>query len=128
MKREATCSCGQLQAHCVGEPELVSLCHCVACQRRTSAPFGIGAFFLREIVEIVGIYENFIRLSDSGFGLVFHICAYCFSTVFWEPSRRPDMIAIGVGSFGDINFPAPGKEVYTECRYDWVQPLEPHSR
>ena len=123
MKREASCSCGELRVLCSGEPESVSLCHCVACQKRTGGPFGIAAFFKRENAEVVGTYRDYSRSSDAGFGLVFHFCPNCGSTVFWEPSRKPDMIAVGIGAFGDAGFPAPDKEVHTECRHGWVQPL-----
>lgn len=124
--REASCSCGNLKARCPDQPELVSVCHCLACQRRTGAPFGIAAFFFRKSIEIVGQYKSYQRSSDAGFALVFHFCSKCGSTVFWEPSRMPDLIAIGVGSFADPNFPAPDKEVYVECRHGWVPPLNSH--
>ena len=124
MNRKATCSCGSLKVHCTGEPELVSVCHCIACQKRTGTPYGIAAFFQRENIEVSGAYKNFRRSSDSGYEVVFHFCGNCGSTVFWEPLRKHDMIAIGVGSFGEPNFPKPSKEVYTECRHSWIKPIE----
>ncbi|HEX9905358.1 MAG TPA: aldehyde-activating protein, partial [Propylenella sp.] len=33
--RRASCSCGQLSVTCEGEPVRISMCHCLACQRRT---------------------------------------------------------------------------------------------
>ena len=128
MSREARCSCGKLRVLCSGDPVSVSLCHCTACQRRTGAPFGVAAFFKRDKIKIEGGYEDYKRSSDTGNELVFHFCASCGSTVFWEPSRKPDMIAIAVGSFGDRSFPAPAKEVYTECRHAWVHPIKPEPR
>ncbi len=127
MKREAICSCGNLKVLCVAEPELVSLCHCIACQKRTGSSYGIAAFFIKKNIEVKGAYENYERSSDSGFKIVFHFCGNCGSTVFWEPSRKPDMVAIGVGSFGEISFPEPSQEVHTECRHGWVKPLEDFS-
>lgn len=123
MKREASCSCGALKAICTGEPELVSLCHCVECQKRTSAPFGIAAFFLQKNVKVIGDYKCYRRTSDSGFDVAFHFCGICGSTVFWKPSRKPGFVAIGTGSFGDKHFPKPSQEVHVECRHDWVDPL-----
>jgi hypothetical protein len=35
--RHAACSCGQLQLTIEGEPLRISMCHCLACQRRTGA-------------------------------------------------------------------------------------------
>ena len=123
MQRVASCSCGGLTATCQGDPELVALCHCTACQKRTGAPYGIAAFYRRSSVGISGQHSSYERSSDSGFGIVFHFCATCGSTVFWEPARKPDMIAIGVGSFADPGFPGPSKEVHTEDRHRWIAPL-----
>ena len=122
--REATCSCGNLIVRCSGDPEKVSLCHCIACQKRTGTPYGIAAFFRKERIEVYGAYKSFERSSDAGFALLFHFCGTCGSTVFWEPSRMPDLVAVGVGSFGDPDFPGPSQEVHTECRHGWVKPLE----
>jgi len=46
--RLASCSCGQLTAQVVGEPVRISICHCLACQRRTGSVFGEQAGFPRE--------------------------------------------------------------------------------
>lgn len=43
--RTASCSCGQLQIEVQGEPVRVSVCHCLACQRRTGSLFGEQARF-----------------------------------------------------------------------------------
>lgn len=123
MVHEASCSCGQLTVTCRDAPTSVSLCHCRACQRRTGGPFGIAAFFPRDAVTAKGRWRTFRRGSDAGFALDFHFCDTCGSTVFWEPSRLPDLIAVGVGFFGDPDFPKPTAEYHTECRHAWVSPL-----
>jgi hypothetical protein len=116
----ATCSCGKLQARCAGEPALVSVCHCKACRQRTGSAFGVAAFFSRSIVEIRGDSRSFTRPSDGGFSVTFHFCPACGSTVFWEPARKPDVIAIAAGAFADSNFPVPSREVYTDDRCSWI--------
>src|SRR6516165_3678868 len=35
--RRAACSCGQLRLTIEGEPSRISMCYCLACQRRTGA-------------------------------------------------------------------------------------------
>lgn len=90
--RVASCSCGQLKVACQGEPQKVSLCHCLECQRRTGSTYGIAAFFLRSQTSVQGRASTYERLSDSGFSVAFHFCPQCGSTVFWEPSRKPDAI------------------------------------
>ena len=45
--RHAACHCGQLRLDVEGDPLWVSLCHCLACQRRTGSAFGMQAGFAR---------------------------------------------------------------------------------
>ena len=120
MARLASCACGNLRATCTGEPRKVSLCHCLACQRRTGSTYGIAAFFGREDVQVDGPSKCYTRQGDSGFAVRHYFCPDCGSTVFWEPLRRPELIAVGVGSFADPAFPAPSQAVYVEHRHPWV--------
>ena len=126
-ERLASCACGSLRVACLGEPVKVSLCHCLACQTRTGSTFGIAAFFKRKRVRIDGVAKIFERPSDSGFPVIFHFCPDCGSTVFWEPRRKPDYVAVGAGSFADPDFPAPDQAVYQEHRHGWVE-AAPRSR
>ncbi|WP_119392733.1 GFA family protein [Phyllobacteriaceae bacterium SYSU D60012] len=118
--REARCACGDLSVTCGGEPVAVSLCHCLDCQKRTGSAYGIAAFFSRDRVKVSGPYGDFTRASDSGHDVTFHFCPRCGSTVYWEPSRKPGLIAVAVGAFADPAFPAPGKRVYTHHQHHWV--------
>jgi len=120
MKRIATCACEQLRVTCAGEPGKVALCHCLDCQKRTGSTYGVAAFFPRRAVEAAGPSHTYRRAGDSGFAVTFHFCPHCGSTVFWEPARRPEVIAVAVGSFADPAFPAPSQSVYNERRHLWV--------
>jgi hypothetical protein len=122
--RTATCACGQLRIACRGEPLKVSLCHCLACQKRTGSTYGIGAFYRREEVAATGRTSTYARSSDAGYGVVYRFCPDCGSTVFWEPERMPDLVAVGVGSFADPHFPPPTQSVWVECRHPWVRDPE----
>jgi len=121
--RTGTCACGQLRVTCKGDPVKISLCHCLECQRRTGSTYGIAAFFSRTDVVADGVFRTYRRPSDSGFAVTFRFCADCGSTVFWEIERRPDAIAVAVGSFADPAFPPPSQSVYNERRHAWVPPL-----
>ena len=122
--RLATCVCGQLTVSCSGDPAQVSLCHCLACQRRTGSTYGIAAFFPRENVGVAG--ESYTRSSDSGYPVSFYFCPDCGSTVYRKPDRKPEMVAVAVGAFADPAFPPPSQAVYVEHRHRWV-PNEPAS-
>ena len=94
--RLASCGCGQLTAQVNGEPVRISICHCLACQRRTGSVFGEQARF--------------------------HFCPRCGSTVYYEPEDLEAFVAIPVGAFADPSFPSPSISVYEERKHQWVVP------
>jgi hypothetical protein len=122
VSREATCSCGQLRVEADGDPVRISMCHCLACQRRTGSVFGAQARFPRDRVRIEGQHTDYVRLSDEGDERIFHFCPECGSTVFYELAGLPDVVAIPLGAFADPAFPQPRVSVHESRRHPWVQP------
>ena len=88
--RVAACACEQLTASCLGNPAQVSLCYCLACQRRTGSTYGIAAFFPRENVRMAGDATAYTRQSESGHPVTFYFRPHCGSTVYWKASRKPE--------------------------------------
>ena len=117
----AACSCGQLQAHVVGAPVRVPVCHCLACQRRTGSVFGAQARFARAAVTLLGSSSEYVRTGDEGGKCRFHFCPSCGATVYYTLDGLPDAIAIPVGAFANPSFPAPSFSVYEERMHSWVQ-------
>ena len=120
-QRHAACSCGALSVSVRGDPPVVGMCHCLACQRRTGSAFGLAAFFARDqVTAIDGARSTWSRVAESGATLTFNFCPSCGSNVFWERSSRPDMIAVAVGAFADPDFPGPKRMVWTQSRHHWL--------
>lgn len=120
IQRVASCSCGQLQARVSGEPIRVSVCHCLACQRRTGSVFGAQARFPRAAVTVTGTGAEYVRVGDGGTRATFRFCPKCGATVYWT-GGDDDTIAIPVGVFADPAFPAPTVSVYEERMHAWVR-------
>ena len=113
--REAACHCGQLRLEVAGDPFAVSICNCLACQRRTGSAFGMQAGFKADQVQVVGRFSDYARISDEPDRKkhVFHFCPDCGSQVFYTEPEETDLIVVSVGSFADPSFPPP-----TESGYD----------
>jgi len=120
--RLASCSCGQLSARVTGDPVRNSICHCLACQRRTGSVFGQQARFLRENVTISGNSTEYHRTGDEGTRATFHFCPQCGSTVYYEMDAFEAYVAIPVGAFADPEFPSPTVSVYEIRMHRWVVP------
>lgn len=122
LTRSAQCSCGQLRATTQGEPVRVSICHCLACQRRTGSSHGVQARFPVANVEITGLSRSYQRVAESGNTIRFRFCATCGATVMLSIDSDPDLIGIPVGAFADPQFPTPAFSVYECHAHAWFVP------
>ncbi|MEJ7806438.1 MAG: GFA family protein [Telluria sp.] len=120
--RLAACSCGQLSARTTGEPVRISICHCLACQRRSGSVFAQQARFLRENVAVSGEFTQYVRAGDEGSHATFHFCPQCGSTVYFNAEGLEAYVTIPVGAFADPGFPPPGVSVYESRMHGWVVP------
>ena len=121
--REAACHCGQLRLEVAGDPFAVSICNCLACQRRTGSAFGMQAGFQAEQVQVSGRFSDYTRVSDEADRKehVFHFCPDCGSQVFYTEPSEPDLVVVSAGSFADPAFPPPTESGYDSRRHAWVQ-------
>lgn len=119
--RTATCRCGQLKAVCIGEPVRVSVCHCLACQKRSGSAFATQARWPDDRVEITGEYKTWERIADSGHKATYRFCPVCGSTLAYVIEGWPGVTAIPVGAFADPDFPAPRFSVYEHRKHDWAE-------
>ncbi|WP_237065571.1 GFA family protein [Microbulbifer guangxiensis] len=120
VERLATCSCGQLQLRASGEPVRISVCHCLACQRRTGSVFGVQARFPLDRVSVHGYSKAYLRIADSGNQLTGHFCPECGATVYLTLDIEPDLVGVPVGAFADPCFPPPPASIYEQHRHPWV--------
>jgi hypothetical protein len=118
----AACSCGQLSLTAEGEPIRISVCHCLACQRRTGSAFGVQARFTSDHVRVDGRYRDYVRTSDEADGKehAFHFCPDCGATVFYSDPAAPDLVAVPVGAFADPAFPPPTVSIYESRQHPWL--------
>lgn len=121
IERVATCRCGQLSATCRGEPVRVSVCHCLACQKRSGSAFGAQARWADEDVILAGAAREWVRVTDSGNRVTYRFCPECGSTVAYTIENWPGVTAIPYGAFAGTNMPAPGFSVYDDRRHGWVE-------
>jgi hypothetical protein len=118
--RRASCTCGQLTATTEADPGRISICHCLACQRRSASVFATQARFPVDAVTVSGRSTEYVRVGDEGGRARFHFCPICGDTVYYTLDAQPDVVAIPVGAFADPTFPPPRVSVYEERKHAWV--------
>ncbi len=116
---KARCQCGQLGATVPGPGDQIVACHCLACQRRTGAPFGVIAYYDRAVVTLTGEVREYSRVADSGNSFTTGFCPTCGSTLYARADKHPQMIGITVGSFADPGHPPPHRAVFEDTRHGW---------
>lgn len=112
--RQAQCSCGSV-AQISGQPSGVVACHCLACQRRTGSPFGVGPYYPISRVHLTGEMKEFTRATESGGACRNYFCPNCGST-----DKHPGKFGVSVGAFADRQFAPPDRSVWERSKHDWV--------
>jgi hypothetical protein len=121
--RTAACHCGALTAACSGEPVRISVCHCLACQRRSGSAFAAQARWPSDQVRLDGAFSTYVRTADSGRKLTCRFCPACGSTIAYDAEATPGLTAVPLGAFADPDFPAPRFSVWEERKHAWVAVL-----
>ena len=116
----ASCTCGKLTVTVRGAPLRVSICHCLACQRRTGSVFSAQARFPAAVVTIQGGSTEFALAGDEGGVARFHFCPDCGATAYYLLDAVPDVVVVPVGAFADPGFPGPRVSVYESRKHPWV--------
>jgi len=119
----ASCRCGQLSVEVSGDPVRISVCHCLACQKRTGSAFSAQMRWPAECVEVTGTASKWTRTADSGQTTTYSFCPNCGSTVHYSGGNFPDLVAIPVGAFDDPYICGPDFSVWEQRKHDWVQIL-----
>jgi hypothetical protein len=99
---------------------MVVACHCFDCQRRTGAPFGVGAYYSGDVVAISGTSKEFTHAAASGGKIHNYFCPHCGSTVYWKLSNFPAVIGVAVGAMANPKYPAPVRSAEEQWKHDWV--------
>ena len=121
----ASCRCGQLRVTVSGDPVRVSVCHCLACQKRTGSVFSAQARWPAECVEIHGRSNQWTRTADSGQTTTYSFCPECGSTVHYSGGNFPDVVAIPLGALDDPYIvDSPDHSVWERRKHDWVDIID----
>jgi hypothetical protein len=120
MKRTASCQCEGFRVVAAGDPDVVNICHCTACQRRSGAPLTANAYFHKANIHLEGDFKTYSRGAATGRKLHNHLCPNCGTTVCWTLDVRPDYYGIAIGAFNEPGFPAPTVSVWESSKFDWV--------
>ena len=117
----ARCQCGSLSATATGDPQIIGVCHCEKCQRRTGSAFGLGAYYRKEQVRLEGPRTVFTRKGESGGDLRFSFCPTCGTTLYWELDVLPELCCLAVGTLDGPKLKEPSHSWWERSAHSWVR-------
>jgi len=103
-----------------GEPRVVGVCHCLACQQRTGSVFATLASFAAPY-KVFGTATEYVRAGDQGARFIFRFCPVCGTHLFHTEQGEVGGVGVAVGAFADPGFPAPRLSIYDCRRHPWVR-------
>ena len=103
----------------------ISVCHCLACQKRSGSAFATQVRFDASNVAIDGQTREYVRTADSGRHVTYLFCPECGSNVAYRTEVEPHLLAVPFGCFDDANFDPPSVSFYERRRLPWAKVVSP---
>jgi hypothetical protein len=98
MTRTASCQCRGFRVIVEAEPEIVSICHCQICQRRTGVPLICNAYFPKSKVRLEGEQKIYSRDCSERRKLHNYFGPTNGSTFGWTLDLRSHHFGVAVGA------------------------------
>ena len=97
--RSGGCQCGNVRYELTGEPVMLSVCHCLECQKQSVSAFGMTWRVRRQDFRLVrGEPRYWNRPTDSGRITECAFCPVCGSRVWHQAAADSDLVGIKAGS------------------------------
>jgi hypothetical protein len=117
---QAGCQCNQLRIELPARPLLTIACHCIDCQKRTGAPFGVLAYYRADQITVDGEAKTYSRESAEGNEVETFFCPVCGSTVYLKLAKQPGLVGVALGAIADPAFAAPAWSVWEQSRHHGI--------
>lgn len=129
MRVDGSCHCGQVTYTAEVDPDKVEVCHCTDCQTLSGSAFRVvvqaepGSFRL-----LTGQPKTYVKTAESGNRRVQGFCPNCGTSLYahalaGDPSFRPPMVGLRVGSIKQRAELAPKAQFWTRSRLPWVNSI-----
>ena len=123
---EGGCVCGDIRYTVTGDPDIVVVCHCEWCQRRTGSAFAmIAKWEQSSFAFTAGLLTTYRTFNDSGRWLDLQFCARCGTNIGFTQERRATAQAIDAGTLDDPSIIDRDKHdfryIYVRSHQDWTE-------
>lgn len=130
MSYKGRCLCGRVRYRLKSLPEVMGVCHCKDCQRRSGSSFSTMAEVERSDFAFTGaapsIYTGGVTESGNSAEMVF--CGRCGSGIYTVLLSRPDRLLVQVGTLNETDWFQPEYHVWTDHKQKWINVEELQAR
>ena len=113
------CLCGQIRYEAVGQPVVISHCHCKDCQRGSGAGHSTGAMYAEHQFHISGRLGEFQLVSEAGNKVTRVFCPSCGSPIYGKNSGMPGFLNVTLGTLDDSSSFTPQVTIFARNRKPW---------
>ena len=122
---EGGCLCGDIRYTVKGDPDIVVVCHCEWCQRRTGSAFAMIPKWEQANFQLTsGNLTTYRTINDSGRWLDLGFCGKCGTNIGFTQERRPTAQAIDAGTLDNPSVVDRHKQdfryIYVRSHRDWT--------
>lgn len=122
MSYSGRCQCGAIAFELVGEPKLVSLCHCTDCRRSSGAPVMGWAEYAEDKYAVTKGTPKSINSSGTAMR---SFCRDCGTGLTYRNQEiLPDVVEVALGTIDDADKLTPSMQIVTAERLGWMAHLQ----
>ncbi|NOH22421.1 GFA family protein [Vibrio europaeus] len=120
---EGSCQCGQVSYKLTQPPKMVAACHCIECQKLSTAPFSVTAIVDAQGIEFTGELKEWQRVAQSGNKNYAKFCPECGNRVYHFNPDDQSTLKLKLKASTPTNHDVfePTVHVWVSEKQDWYQ-------
>jgi hypothetical protein len=119
MNYNGQCLCGEIRYQLSGEPNVVSLCHCVDCRRSSGAPMVAWGMFPESALTLIKGQPKTINSSGAAMR---SFCPECGSGLFYRNAENlPGVVDVQTSTLDDPDALPPTVQIQVAERLKWMK-------
>ena len=116
------CQCGNVTYRVTEEPLVTVACHCLDCQKLSTAAFSMTMMLRRTGFELTGGDMNsWERPTEAGGTAICWFCPICSNRIYHENPAMPEFIRLKPGTLEDRSALVPQAHVWACREQPWLK-------
>lgn len=126
MHVDGRCHCGAIAYEAEIEPDSITICHCLDCQRLSGSAFRANVAASAETFRLLrGAPRIYIKTGDSGVRRAHAFCSECWGPIYSCAEEAPRSYSLRVGALTQASeLGGVVRQIWTKRRRPWALGLK----